>query len=160
MGVGTCAMLGLYSIVCRDPDTASGGATPSEALLHASGFLRHSGTSILDDIPGDGIDRRVDIVYIGTDSWHTYNSSSASSKMRSFPLLVRIGYFAGSHDIETQAIMADDDQLVCEEIRKSWLWPDCSAGCVNGYYPLSSGVVELEDDRYILEIRVEVTVTG
>lgn len=153
-----CAIAGLYDIICQDEDTASGGVTPSEVILHAQGFTRHEGTTPFNDLPGDGIDRRVEIVYPGTDSWNTYTSSSASVRMRQFDAVVRVGYFAGSHFDETYQIMADDDRLIGLAVKYGPL-PDCSGTCVNGYYPVGSNVAALDNTRYVLEIQVRTVVT-
>ena len=153
-----CAIAGLYDIICRDEETAEGGITPSEDTLHASGFTKHEGTTPFNDLPGDGIDRRVEILYPGTDAWTTYASSYASVRMRQFEAVVRVGYFAGSHFDETHAIIADDDRAIGLGIRDGTL-PTCSSGCVNGYYPIGSSVVELDPTRLVLEIRVRTVVT-
>lgn len=78
--------------------------------------------------------------------------------MRLVPLVVRVGYFAGSHQDRTHGIMADDDRLLGLAIKSAAL-PDCTGGCVNGYYPVGSSVVMLDPTRWVLEINVRVTVT-
>lgn len=158
--IGTCAIRGLYSILCRDADTASGGVEPSEVVLHAPGFYKLEGLAALEDLPGDGIDRRIEIRYAGTDGWHTYASSASTTRMRSLDLIVSVGYFAGTHDGETQAIIADDDELLGLAIKTSSSWPKCTTGCVNGYWPLRSTLTYIEANRYILEILVRATVTA
>lgn len=159
MSVGTCAINGLYSIICRDPDTAAGGTSPSEAVLHAPGFLRHVGEPI-DELAGQGMDRKVQIMYDGTKEWLKYGNSQHATRMRNFGVTVRIGYFAGSHVDQTMAIMADDEQAIAKAIAVSQNWPACTGGCVNGYIPGSSDVINLDDKRYILELSVAVQVTG
>lgn len=159
MSVGTCAINGLYTIICRDPDTALGGTTPSETVYHAAGFYRHFGDR-LDYLPGDGIDRKVQIKYEGTRSWHSLASSAVSDRMRTFVITIRVGYFAGSHVDETMAIIADDEQEIAKAIALSASWPVCTNGCVNGYVPKSSNVLRLDDTRYVLEIAVDTQVTG
>lgn len=159
MSVGACAIEGLYAALCRDPDTAAGGVTPSEDTYHASRFFRHVGTAPFNDLPGDGLDRCVEVVYPGADAWTGYTSSSASPRMRLVPLVVRVGYFAGSHQDQTHAIMADDDRLLGLAIKAADL-PRCTGSCVNGYYPTNSTVVMLDPTRWVLEITVRVTVTA
>lgn len=156
--MSTCAINGLYATICRDPDTASGGLTPSEEVYHASGFLRYEGTAPFDDLPGDGLDRRVEVVYAGTDDWTGYTSSSSSIRMRTFELVIRVGYFAGSHQDVTHGIMADDDRLIGLAVKGAAL-PDCTGHCVNGYYPVGSSVTMLDATRWVLEHVVRVTVT-
>lgn len=159
MGVLICAFNGLYSMIARDPDTAAGGVDPSETIYHADGFQRYRGEE-LETLPGDGLDRRMQITYNGTTKWHTYADSVQNTRMRSFTVTIRVGYFAGDHVDETMAIMADDEQVIAKAIAKSANWPDCTNGCVNGYVPKSSNVLKLDPRRYILEIPVEVQVTG
>jgi len=161
VSVGTCAIEGLYTILCRDKDTAAGGLTPSETVLHASGFYRHFGDRI-DILPGDGIDRKVQIVYEGTSKWTNISSgSSGTTRMRTFQVVVRVGYFSGDHVDETMMIIADDEQEMVKEIAFSTNWPTgCSSGCVNGYVPKTSTVKRLDDTRYVLEITLDVQVTG
>lgn len=158
--IGTCVISGLYSILCRDPDTASGGVDPSETELHANGFYKLEGLAALEDLPGDGIDRRIEIQYAGTDGWHTYASSASTTRLRTLDLVVRVGYFAGTHDGETQAIIADDDELLGLAIKTSSNWPACANGCINGYWPVRSSLTYIEANRYILEILVRCTVTA
>lgn len=157
MGIGTCAFNGLYTAICRDKDTAAGGLNPDNTVLHASGFYRHFGDRI-DELPGDGIDRKVQVVYEGTDKWIPYGSSNTSTRMRDFTVVIRIGYFAGSHVDETMAVIADDEHQIAAVIAKSTSFPTCSPGCVMGYVPASSNVVKLDNTRYILEIVVGVQV--
>lgn len=159
MGVGTCAFNGLYDIICRNPDTAAGGLDPDSTVYHASGFYRHVGDE-LDDLPGDGLDRKVQIKYEGTGEWHSYANSASSHWMRTFNVVIRIGYFAGSHVDETHATLGDDEQLIGQAIARTANLPVCTNGCVSAYMPQSSNVVKLDDDRLILEISVAVQVIG
>lgn len=161
MSVGTCAINGLYDILCRNVDTADGGTTPSETLLHAPAFYRHFGDRI-DTLLGDGLDRKVQVVYDGTVKWIGISSgSSGSTRMRNFNVKIRVGYFAGSHVDETMMVMADDEQEIIKAIAFSPNWPTgCTSGCVNGYVPKGSSVRTLDATRYILEITVEVQATG
>ena len=160
MGVATCAINAVYATVCQDPDTAAGGLTPGDTTTHAPHFQRHVGEAI-DTLPGDGLDRKVQVVYNGTDEWHPYSNSVSSTRMRTFGITVRIGYFAGAHVDETHAIMADDDQLISNAMALAVNWPsDCTGGCVNGIMPGASRVLELDRQRYILEIDFTVQVTA
>ena len=159
MSTANCAVLGIYNIICRDADTAAGGTPPSETVLHAAAFYRHLGDRI-DTLLGDGIDRKVQITYEGTSKWHSLTSSSTSSRMRTFQVVIRIGYFAGSHVDETMIIMAADEQEIIKALALSANWPECAEGCLNGYVPKTSSVKRLDDTRYVLEIALDVQVTS
>lgn len=159
MSVANCAIQGIYNILCRNVDTAAGGIAPSEVVLHASAFYRHFGDR-LDTLPGDGLDRKVQIVYDGTSKWHSLTSSSTLTRMRTFQVTIRVGYFSGSHVDETMIIMADDEQEIIKALALSANWPECSSGCLNGYVPKTSAVKRIDDTRYVLELALDVQVTG
>lgn len=153
-GVATCAMRRLSDIICRDIDTAAGGLTPSESVVHAPGFTRLATGQKLQELPGDGIDRVVAVAYDGTAKWHSM------ANMRTFTIRVRIGYFAGSHDDDTQRIILDDEQVITQALSLSSNWTDsCAAnGTIYGYIVRPSVLTLLEADRYILELPVDIQV--
>lgn len=156
-----CAIDAIYATICRDPETASGGLTPSESTLHAPGFYRHD-RSELDALTGNSIDRKVQVMSDGTAGWVPLYNPVSGVKIRRFSLIVRVGYFVGDHMTESFAIMGDDDLIISNALIDSTNWPDCAVGCVNGIVPVGGRRVEVDGDptRHVWEITVEVTVTG
>lgn len=160
MSASRCGILGLYAIICRDPDTATGGLDPADTVLHAPGFYRHD-RQRLEDLTGSGIDRKVQIVYLGTSRWHTYVEPTTGFQMRTEAVKIRVGYFAGDHVNETMASIAEDNQQIAHAISKTSNHPVCDPGeCVNGYVPRSSEVIKIDEQRYVLEIEIAMQVTG
>lgn len=157
MGIGTCAINGLYTIICRDPDTAAGGLTPENVTRHADGFYRIARTT-LDSIEGEAYDRRVEIVYGGTNEWIGMPATYAQQRERRFGVTIRVGYFVGDHEMETQPIAADDDHAICKAIFLQANWPLCSGGCVEAYLPVSSNFFQVSETKWMLEIDVSVQV--
>lgn len=160
MGVVTCAIDGLYDIICRDPDTAAGGLTPGDTDLHASGFFRHD-REPLERLESEAIDRKVQIVYDGTDEWHPLSPGGAGGPMmRTFRVVIRVGYAVGDHEFRSYPIIGDDEQQIVEAIMNQSNWPVCASGCLNGYVPAESAIAYPDEIRRILEIAVLVQVTG
>lgn len=156
-----CAISAIYECICRDEETAAGGLDPSEATLHAPGFYRHK-RSELEQLTGSAIDRKVQVIASGTDSWVPLYNPVFGVKTRCYYVTVRVGYFVGDHMTESFAVIGDDDLLIRNAIVDQNNWPDCSVGCVNGMVPIDARRIEVDGDpaRHIWEILVEVTVTG
>lgn len=160
MSAVRCAMNGLYTIICRDPDTAAGGLTPNDGVLHLPGFYRHD-RQRLESLTGSGIDRKVQIVYKGTSRWTTYVDPTTGFQMHDEIAVIRVGYFTGDHVNETMIVMGEDGQQIARAISKTINQPACDPGeCVNGYIPQSSEVTKIDEQRYVLELEVLMKVTG
>lgn len=159
MGVVTCAINALYDMICRDVDTAADGLDPEDTTWHASGFFRHD-REPLERLESEAIDRKVQIVYDGTNEWHSLSPSGGSALMRTFRVIVRVGYFVGDHEFLSYPIIGDDEQQILQAIMDQSNWPSCSSGCVNGYIPGDSAIAYPDEIRRILEIAVGVQVTG
>lgn len=159
MAASTCALAGLYNIICRDPETATGGLDPVDVDLHAPGFYR-SEREELEFLTGQSIDRRVRIEYDGTSGWPTLFNPVVGATMRTFLVTIRVGYFVGDHGPESFIVMAEDGSQIVNAISRSGNWPQCVSGCVNGYVPLDSNLVRIDSTRYTWDIVVSVTVTG
>lgn len=155
----SCAIDGLYATICRDPETAAGGIDPPNPVLHAPGFYRQDRED-LEFLTGQSIDRKVQIVPDGTQSWIPLANPVLGFTMRSFVVVIRIGYFVGDHGPESFQVMADDDAKIMYAISRSSNWPSCPNICVNGIVPLSSNRIRVDSTRHIWEITVQVTVTG
>lgn len=148
-----CAMEGIYDMICRDPDTATGGVDPSETNYHGEGFYREDRVR-LDNLEGSSIDRKVSIRYDGTIEHDKI--SNGNKRGRRFGVTIRVGYYAGDHHNLTHMIANDDELLIIKRLRLQQYWPsDC---CVQGYIPQESTFQDIDGDRYILEIAVEVYV--
>lgn len=160
MSAARCAINGLYAIICRDPDTAAGGLTPSDVVLHSAGFYRHD-RQRLEDLTGSGIDRKVQIMFNGTAGWLTYVDPTNGFQMRNEIATIRVGYFVGDHVNESMITMAEDKEQIARAISKTRNQPVCDPGqCVNGYIPQSSEVKKIDEQRYVLEIEVRLQLTG
>lgn len=159
MAASACAIQGIYDIICRDPETASGGIEPGNVELHAPGFYRHDREE-LEFLTGNSIDRKVQIMADGTRSWIPLANPVLGFRMRTFIATIRIGYFVGDHGPESMTIMADDDAKILNAISRQSNWPTCSSGCINGIVPMGSNRVRVDATRHIWEIPVLVTVTG
>ncbi|MEK9735835.1 MAG: hypothetical protein VW239_00765 [Candidatus Nanopelagicales bacterium] len=155
-GVGTCTFNWLYSTICRNPDTASGGVTPLNTSLHpAPAFFRHD-RSPLEELESEAIDRKVQIVYTGTDEWLPLLPGT-SGLMRDYGVTIRVGYYVGDHDWRSQAIIADDEHSITLALADRANWPSC----INALTPRNSSLTPLEDGtRAILEMRWIVQTTG
>ena len=159
MGASACAIDGLYAIICRDPETAEGGLDPVDVDLHAPGFYRHDREE-LDFLTGNSIDRKVRVVFDGTDGWPTLINPVLGFTMRSFIATIQIGYFVGDHRPESMAVMAEDDAQILNALSHASNWPACASGCINGYVVLSSRRIRIDATRDKWEIDVEITVSG
>lgn len=160
MGVASDAVEGIYTILCRDPDTAAGGMDPSETTLHSEGFYREDRIT-LRDIEGSGIDRRVQILCEGTEGWGALNNGLGGKRQRQFGCTVSIGYFHGDNLWKSRMIAMDDEQKFGHLIGQRSNWPSDSAyGCVQGYMLRDSRFEQLDRDRYILHIYITVEVYG
>jgi hypothetical protein len=161
MGIGTCAIEGIYNIICRNPDTAAGGLDPENITRHADGFYR-IGRKTLEELEGEDIDRKVEVIYSGTSEWVGLMSTYDAQRTRRFGVLVRVGYFTGDHEMESMPIAADDDHQICKALMVQANWPtSCSGGgCVEAYIPVSSSFQQLNDEQWLLEIEVTVQVTA
>lgn len=159
MAATACAINGLYAIICRDPETASGGIDPVEVELHAPGFYR-SEREDLDFLTGQAIDRRVRILFDGTAAWPTLVNPILGFTMRTFIATIQIGYFVGDHRPESMEVIAEDDGLILNALSRQSNWPTCTSGCVNGYVVLASRRIRVDATRDIWEIEVAVTVSG
>lgn len=161
MGIGTCAINGLYNIVCRNAVTAAGGLNPENVDLHTDGFYRVERME-LDDYESQDFDRRVQIDYVGTAEWIGLMGTYDQQRERRFGVLMRIGYFVGDHEADSHMIAADDDHAICKAIMLQANWPvGCTGGgCVNAYIPVGSGFVRVDEKRWVLEISITVQVTS
>jgi hypothetical protein len=159
MGIVTCAINGLYNIICRDPETAAGGLTPEDVNRHADGFYR-IGRVTLDQLDGEDIDRKVEIIYNGTDDWVGLMATYDQQRQRRFGVTIRIGYFVGDHEMESQPIAGDDEHQICKAIMIQNNWPSsCSGGgCIEAYIPVSSSFSQINEEQWLLEIEVTVQV--
>lgn len=151
MRVSTCAIRGLYNIICRDPDTAEGGLDP--------GFFIEDKID-LDFLETSGIDRKVQIEYLGTDSWGETKMGRGGKVKRTFNVNIRIGYWFGDDRVNTQMAIADDEQRIGRSLLQWDNWPECENGCVMGYMPDSSRFERLDENRGVNNITVEITVHG
>jgi hypothetical protein len=157
MGIGTCAIDGLYNTICRNEETAAGGLNPEDTTRHADGFYRIERTE-LDDLEAEGCDRRVEIVYQGTNEWIGMPATYQQQRERRFGVVIRVGYFAGDHELETQRIASDDDHAICSALFLQSNWPLCTGGCVEAYLPVSSSFVRHSKTKWVLEIQVTIQV--
>lgn len=158
MGIGTCAIEGLYSIICRDDVTAAGGLTPENTDRHADGFYR-VGRKLLEQLDGEDIDRKVEVIYDGTGAWVGLMSTYDAQRERRFTVTIRVGYFTGDHEMESMSIAADDEHQICKAIMVQANWPTCTGGgCVEAYMPRSSTFQSISEEQWVLEIEVEVQV--
>lgn len=154
-GVGTCTFNWLYSALCRDPDTASGGVTPLNTTLHPSpAFFRHD-RSPLEELESEAIDRKVQIIYEGTDEWLPLTPGT-HGLMRDYGVTIRVGYFTGDHDWRSQAIIADDEHSIALALADRASWPSC----VNAITPRTSSLTPIDEVRSILEMRWIIQTTG
>jgi hypothetical protein len=152
-----CAINALYTLICRDPDTAAGGLDPTDTTLHGPGFYRHD-RERLEQLPGPGLDRKVQIKWLGTDQWHTYVAPNTGFKMHTDPVMIRIGYYVNDHVNDSLLAMSEDNQQIAKTISRMVNYPTCAVGCVSGFIPASSEVIKLDELRYVLEITVDVQV--
>jgi hypothetical protein len=157
MGIGTCAISGLYNIICRNDETAAGGLDPADVTRHADGFYR-VGRKLLEHLDGEDIDRKVEILYGGTSEWIGLMSTYDAQRERRFSVTIRIGYFTGDHEMETMMIAADDEHQICKAIMVQANWPTCTSGCVEAYMPQSSSFQALNEEQWVLEIEVLIQV--
>lgn len=155
----TCAVNGVYSVICRDPETAAGGLDPFDPLLHAPGFYRHERED-LEFLTGTAIDRKVQVVPVGLQGWIPLANPVLGFDMRAFHVVVRVGYFVGDHATESFEVMVDDDSQIIDALIRASNWPTCSSSCINGVIPLESNRVRVDHTRFIWEITVEIRVTG
>jgi len=155
-----CVMRGIYTFLCRDADTGEGGLAPTTTDLHADCFSRYM-EHRLDVVMGEAIDRKVQIEYGGLSEMPPLANGTGTKRRRIFKINIRIGYFAGDHNDETHAVIAADDHLIQVEIARPANYPaSCEGICVEGIIPLSSEVITLDTNRYILEITARVQVYG
>lgn len=159
-GVVTCAIEGAYKMICGDPEAvpAVDGYVPDNIDLHAERFRKFETTGELENVTGAAFDRCVFIKYSGTVRWD--GVYSRGQLMRTWRMVIRIGYLFGGHETETEKIMGDDEQGIAKLLKKDQFWPQCGAGCVNGYVAKNSSQTRLAPDRVINEIVVEVTTTA
>ena len=158
-GIATCAIEGLYALICRDPDTAAGGVDPLNTCLHDDGFYRLF-SDRLEELEGQGIDRKVEINYGGTNSWYPMVNGVGGKLRRTFTAEVNIGYFMGDHWTESMSVIGDDEQSIAQVVRVQSNYPSCSGGCVLGYVPTGSSVSRIAEDAAVLTISFDVEIYG
>ena len=146
-------MRGVYTLICRDPETASGGIDPVNVELHAPGFYR-TDREELEFLTGQSIDRRVQVMADGTPRFTALRIGQ--NRLRTFGLTIRVGYFLGDHFIESMDAMADDDSLILRTLSKQENWPDCRG--ITNVQVTGSRRVRLDSTRQILEVYVELQV--
>jgi len=158
-GVITTGLNGLYTLICRNPETAGGGLAPSEAIYHSeAGFIYDERVKI-DSLESSAIDRRVEVIYNGTIAWGNV-VNGLTRKQRRVGVVVRIGYYVGDHELESYKIMGDDEQIICNAVLNPSTWPEGIKGCVQGYIPQTSQVQVLDANRMVLEITLEMIIYG
>lgn len=161
MGIATCAINGIYNIICRNAETAAGGLDPDNTVLHADGFYRVERME-LDDYEGQDFDRRVQVDYVGTSEWLGLMATYDQQRERRFGVIIRIGYFTGDHEADSHMVAGDDDHQINKALMLQANWPtSCTGGgCVNAYIPVSSGFSRVDEKRWVLEIALTVQVTS
>lgn len=155
--VHICLVNKLYEVICRDPDTATGGITPTESTYHADCFARYN-IERLERLKGSAFDRKVQIEYKGALAFGTLTNGIGGKRSRNIMVSIRVGYYLGDHDMLSQPIIGADDFLISKTISKPSNYPVCEAGCVMGIVPLSSSVTILDAERQLLEINVQCTI--
>lgn len=159
MGPVTCAIGGLYNMICRDPDLATGGLDPCENELHADGFYAEKHRDI-EELDVTGIDRRVQVIYNGQDELLDFVNGIGTLRQKTFTVIVKIGYATGNHLYDSYPIIGDDEHLITKKIGQVKYWPECVRGCVQGYITQTSATNRLDADRTVLEMTVAVTIYG
>lgn len=159
MSAITCAIQGIYNIICRHPETAEGGISPQNKDLHASSFARCE-RDTLTRLTGNAFDRSVQILFEGTDSITALASTVTGYRQRTVMLTIQVGYFVGDHEAASTTVIAQDDGDIIRELSKSINWPDCQTGCINGIIPINSIRTVIDDSRQMLEFRVQVILSN
>lgn len=148
-----CSIQGIYDVICRDPETASGGLDPLNVELHAPGFYR-TDREDLEFLVGPSIDRKVQVMVDGTNKWLPINVGT--KRLHVLGVTIRIGYFTGDHALATFEAMADDDALILRTLSKQSNWPACRG--LSNVKVLGSKPVKLEGNRQVLEIYLNLQV--
>lgn len=152
--VHICLIEHLYDVICRDPDTAAGGLDPTMSDYHAEGFYRLDKDS-LDKIKGSAIDRKVQILYTGSNQFGSLTNGIGNKRHKFINVLIRVGYYVGDRDAAASQIIGADEFLITKNITKPSNYPACVEGCVMGIDPLSSIISELDAERRVLEINLQ-----
>jgi len=129
-------------------------------VYHNDGGFYREDRIALEDLAGAGIDRKVQIVYKGTESWGALTNGNGAKKQQTFIVSVDVGYFVNDHQFISESIIADDEGLIGRRIIQQQYWPTCVAGCVQGYTPVSSQTVDIGGNRLINQITVRVMIYG
>lgn len=151
-GVSADAIEGLYTVICRNPTTGTGGLTPTDTSFHSKYFERYEDGEPFESVAN--ADRLVFISYTG----HTQSGSLAHPEKDHwiFGVDIQIRYHSGDHDAHTQLIMADDFHLIAKNVGAEGSRPE---GCY-GYVVRTSDVIATDDENYIVIISADVQVHG
>lgn len=122
-----------------------GGITPAASDYHVPYFSRARGNR-LDDLPGDGIDRIIEVKYTGTENW------PALGTMQNIGGLIRVGYFAGEHKDHTYSIMQADEHLIGRSVNYQGKWLGAAMIARPG------DITDVGEDRFIMEIPVTIQI--
>lgn len=159
MGPVSCAINGIYNMICRDPDFATGGLDPCEKELHASGFYAEKHRDI-EDLDLTGIDRRFQIEYNGQDELLDFVNGTGGKRQKTFTVTLKVGYATGNHLYDSYPIIGQDEHLITKRLGQKQYWPTCVDGCVQGYITTASATERLDADRVLLTMTVAVTIYG
>lgn len=152
--VSSRAIEQLYALICRDPMTAEGGITPNNVILHAEQFVRYERGKGLDTESGSAIDRKVMIRYLGTSQRGEFGHPT--DVHRFFRVSVDVGYHFGDHVAASQGCIADDEHDIMATVGAE----SSKVAGTFGYLVQNASVQELQGDRAINQIIVEVQVNG
>lgn len=152
MGVAAAAFDGIYTVICRDPDTGNGGLIATEYGHHKPFFVRAPQGEAIEDI--DRADRMVQVVATGFTGQASLSAPEATHW--EFGVEVVIGYFAGGYEDNCQRAMLDDFMLIAKALMTESNRPTGTYA----YIVEDSNVEPLDDDRYLHSISVTVQVHG
>lgn len=152
-----CVIQGLYTLICRDSETGEGGLIPTVNDFHLP-YFQESKREELREKTGGAIDRCVTIGYVGTKSVKPFISGGKTRRLQH--VMVSVGFFAGDHHNETHKVMFADDLLLQQSLIHPDNYPSCNGVCVEKIDVVSSDVVKLGKEQYILELLLAIQTTS
>jgi len=153
----------MYTTICRDEVTATGGIDPQDTSYpHAEGFMRLRDRTMEEVNDSLSIDRKVQILYRGVPEVLAIGNNYNRKIRYRFTAHIRIGWYGGDDHGETSIIIGEDIQDIFIALRamNGSANPTGTTGCIEGVHPHTADVVQVSNDRFIAEIPVTVQVKG